>query len=255
MGGKGGSVECYNECKEDVLVVNLKCEGEVITCFGATSLECTSDAYTMNTIDDTMKPLMVGFPCIDSLRGRMIASTSYVHTPLPPLPLFSPPPHPLPLSLPSSPPSSPLLPSPSLPSPPSSPPLFPPPPVCRNNSSLADRYHPGTVNGNKYTCCSANKLEPGCTDTYFKTNPGQLFSNSTRATPNPYNQGTIQPGTGAIHYQSAQTYGQQLRQHKIYGGAVGRGQYDSGGRTHNGERNEHNVIETHCFIELIPITN
>ena len=50
MGGKGGSVECYNECKEDVLVVNLKCEGEVITCFGATSLECTSDAYTMTLL-------------------------------------------------------------------------------------------------------------------------------------------------------------------------------------------------------------
>ena len=41
----------------------------------------------------------------------------------------------------------------------------------------------------------------------------------------------------------------------MYGGAVGRGQYDSGGGTHNGERNEHDVIETHCFIELIPITN
>ena len=50
MRGKGGSVECYNECKEDVLVVNLKCEGEVITCFGATSLECAIDAYTMTLL-------------------------------------------------------------------------------------------------------------------------------------------------------------------------------------------------------------
>ena len=152
-----------------------------------------------------------------------------------------------PLSLP---PSSPL-PPPSLPpilspSSPSSPPLLPPPsllppPVCRNNSCLAERYHPGTVNGNKYTCCSANKQEPGCEDTFFKLNQGRPYPAAAPGQPIsvlPYGQSQMQPSAGSIQYQSASTYGQQLRQHKLYGGAVGqgRGQHDSMGGTHNGER-------------------
>lgn len=154
--------------------------------------------------------------------------------------LFHPssPPLPLPL-LPPVPSLSSLIPSfPSLLPLPFPPPPSLLPPVCRNNSCLADRYHPGTVNGNKYTCCSGNKQEEGCQDTYFKMNKGLPFPTSTPGAPGsalPYKQSYLQPSTGGIQYQSAQTYGQQLRQHKQYGGAVGRGQHELAANTHNGE--------------------
>ena len=162
-----------------------------------------------------------------------------------------------------SPSTSPLLPSSPLPSPPllfpplsfppllspplSSPPLpFPPSnSVCRNNNCLADYYHPGTVNGSKYTCCSASKQEKGCLETFFKTNRGRPYPNASPGPPglaSPYSQSPtqIQPIAGSMQYRSAQTYGQQLKQQKLYGGPVGAagqgrgGYHESVGSAQNG---------------------